>query len=185
MIMRCVVCGEPAREEHHANTWERSRKRYPCCSPACAELFDEDQHWLPARFPEPATDDDVGRLTRVARKRIADGDRPVIIVRELLLAGVPVERVRGVMIDMGSRAERDHAETRKAGRWATFLALFSPGLGVKVAGHARRRDASQLADADAAGAAYGAIEQWQRATGGPVDPTDPAPLPPATAKRAD
>ena len=51
--LRCVVCDRAIGPQgpQYANAWERTRKRLPCCSPACAQAFDPDVHWIPAVLP--------------------------------------------------------------------------------------------------------------------------------------
>jgi hypothetical protein len=86
--VRCVVCQNPIETPHFANAWERSRKIYPCCSAACASGFDPDAHWIPATEPVLVVPTEERRLLATARTRLGAGDRPSVVVRELLVAGV-------------------------------------------------------------------------------------------------
>lgn len=191
---RCVVCGAACASEHYASTWERTRRRYPCCSPACAQRFDPDVHWIPARFPGPADDEEVGRLLGVGRRRLADGDRPLLVTRELLLAGLPPGRVRGLIIELGGRADRERQAARRGAVAAALVSVLSLLVGLLVFWRARSSSASRLAAPGEADAAYAAIEAWCQAIGAPAgeppagDPrvTGDAPgLPRATARRRD
>lgn len=140
--MGCVVCGGPTADPHFANAWERVRKLYPCCSPACAARFDPDVHWLPAEKPLPATPADEHRLTRVAAERLRAGDRPSLVVRDLLLAGIAPLALRKLLTD----GERSVAATdRWVGRLNVLglLSLLFGGPG-RVAERNDRRDPEQL-----------------------------------------
>jgi len=96
----CVVCGSPiAGEPCFANSYERIRGLYACCSSACSARFDPDRHWIPAAAPKPLDDRELARLSRVLRDRLANGDRPVVVVREMLVAGVSPQRVRLALAD--------------------------------------------------------------------------------------
>jgi hypothetical protein len=92
----CVVCGTEvdANEAHYANAWERSRKKAPCCSQACAKAFDPDVHWIPAVLPTVAVGDEAIRLREMARKRLAALSEARPVVRELLAAGLSPEALR-------------------------------------------------------------------------------------------
>lgn len=140
--MGCVVCGGPIAEPQFANAWERVRKLYPCCSPACVARFDPDVHWLPAEKPPPATPDDEHRLTRAAAERLRAGDRPSLVVRDLLLAGIAATALRKLLTD----AELSVAATD---RWVDrinvlgAISLLLGGQG-RVAERRDRRDPEQL-----------------------------------------
>jgi hypothetical protein len=89
-MIACVVCQGSLElsEAHYANAWERSRKKLPCCSAACATTFDPDLHWIPAVLPQPAAGDEAIDLRNRARQRLRAGDEARPVVRELLLAGM-------------------------------------------------------------------------------------------------
>jgi hypothetical protein len=140
--MGCVVCGGPIAGPHFANAWERARKLYPCCGPACAARFDPDVHWLPAEKPLPTTPDDEHRLMRAAVERLRVGDRPSLVVRDLLLAGIAPTALRKLLTD----AELSVAATD---RWVdrfNLLGAISALLGGRrtVAERNDRRDPEQL-----------------------------------------
>lgn len=140
--MGCVVCGAPITAPHFANAWERIRKLYPCCSPACAARFDPDVHWLPAEKPPPATPDDEHRLTRAGVERLRAGDRPSLVVRDLLLAGIAPTALRKLLTD----AELSVAATdRWVGRF-NLLGVISALFGGRwqVAERNDRRDPEEL-----------------------------------------
>jgi hypothetical protein len=77
-----------------ANAWEKSRKLSACCSAACAQNFDPDQHWIPSSRPAPLDPMEESRLSRVAGERLRKGDRPSVVVRDLLLSGVGLPGIR-------------------------------------------------------------------------------------------
>jgi hypothetical protein len=116
--------------------------------------FDPIEHWIPARFPEPASDEDRGRLLKVARKRLGEGDEPRIVVRELLVAGIPALRVRGVLIDVGSNAEREQSEKRRLNALLLILTFRWIRFGTD------RRNVKKIA------AAHADIALWERRGGG-------------------
>jgi hypothetical protein len=133
--MRCVVCEQPVDtvDALYANAWEKSRKRYPCCTPACAASFDPDVHWLPAVAPAPASEADRARLLIVFRDRLAGGDCASVVLREMLLAGVPPEPLRGLLIRAIGQAEASRRDQRVltaisalggllSGRWRLYRA---------------------------------------------------------------
>ena len=98
--MTCVVCGAAITGEPcFASSYERIRGIYACCSAACSARFDPDRHWIPAAQPKPLDDGELARLSRVLRERLANGDRPVVVVREMLVAGLPPQRVRLALAD--------------------------------------------------------------------------------------
>lgn len=97
--MICVVCGTPVVERHFANAWEASRKIYACCSTACTAGFEPDTHWIPSTVPPAATPDDEARLLRVCRERVRSGDRPSIVIREMLVAGIGIPGLRKTLIN--------------------------------------------------------------------------------------
>lgn len=111
MALRCVVCdGAVNGEPVYADAWERSRKRSPCCTPACADRFDPDVHWIPATLPAPAAGDERVRLRTLARQRLAALDLPRPVVRELLLAGLAPDVLRPLVAESraASAAARGH-----------------------------------------------------------------------------
>ncbi len=99
--MKCVVCrGElPEGTLFWANSYEKIRKLYPCCSDACAADFKSDVHWFPAERPTRAPEEDEVSLTEVAKHRIRGGDDAHVIVRELLVLGVAPRMVRNALND--------------------------------------------------------------------------------------
>jgi hypothetical protein len=107
--MPCVVCGGELVECHFANAWEKARKLSACCSPACAQRFDPDRHWLPAKAPADADGAEQVRLLDIAHGRLRRGDRPSVVVRELLTAGVGVLGVERLVRD----AELDAQATKR------------------------------------------------------------------------
>lgn len=102
--MSCVVCGQPIGEPHYANAWEQARKAFPCCSTTCAERFDPDLHWLPAVAPAVITGEEEVRLVKVSRERVARGDHPSVVVREMLVAGLSVMALRKIVGDASLQA---------------------------------------------------------------------------------
>jgi hypothetical protein len=125
----CVVCEAPIVDgaAQYANAWERTRKRYPCCSPACAQAFDPDLHWLPAVLPEPAGHDEGRRLLGVLRARLQQGDQARVVVREMLLAGVAPEAIRGAVVAAMGSAEAATDEARQLGVFNVLSTLVGGG----------------------------------------------------------
>ena len=149
--MRCVVCG--ARDaEHYANTWEKVRKRYPCCL-GCVDRFDPDVHWIPARFPDVPPQAELFRLLTLFGKKLGGGDSPRVVIREALLAGVPpVELRRFVLTTAGNVA---HAEN--ANDMAEAL-----GFMARTAVHVKRDTRGKRDFQDA----LDDLAAWERATSG-------------------
>ena len=104
--MTCVVCGAAITEPVFANAWEKTRKVSACCSAACAQTFDPDQHWLPSTRPLSQDPMEEARLARVGAERLRKGDRPSVVARELLIAGVGLPAVRKLLnaTDLGSES---------------------------------------------------------------------------------
>ncbi len=117
--MHCVVCSKaiPPAGEHYADAWERSRKRFPCCSGTCASAFDPDEHWIPAAFAPIAVGDEAVRLRQLASQRLRSLELPRPVVRELLLAGAAAETLRVLVAQSG-------AATDASDRAAATLTLF-------------------------------------------------------------
>ncbi len=156
-----MVCGGAIEAPRFANAWEKSRGAFPCCSEACATRFDPDVHWLPARAPAPLDDAEARRLISIASRRLARGDLPRVVVREMLLAGVPVAPLRGALIE--GRAATAAAE-RSARRWSIAGFVFAAfGASLRLA---ESRDPRDLAALDE-GAAQ--LDRWQ-ARFAPLDP---------------
>lgn len=95
--MTCVVCGGAVGEPVYANAWEKTRKVSACCSAACAQTFDPDQHWIPSQRPAPVDTMEEARLVRLASERLRKGDKPFVVTRELLLAGVGMPALRKLL----------------------------------------------------------------------------------------
>jgi hypothetical protein len=142
VAVACVVCAARIADgaAQYANDWERTRKRYPCCSPACAHAFDPDLHWLPAVLPEPAGDDEGRRLLGVMRARLQQADKARVVVREMLLAGVAPEAIRGAVVAAMGGAEAAKAEARQLG----VLNVLSMLVGGRWL--VRRKPAADLAE---------------------------------------
>ena len=147
--MICVVCESDVGygAELFANDWERSRRRFPCCSATCCAGFNEDEHWMPGEEPRAAAPEDERRLVGVARQRLRDGDRPIVVVRELLVAGVPPEVVRALLDGALIGLTRSQKQNRE-GWWMLLLI----GMGVFKR---EKRDTTLVEQA------YAAIEQWR------------------------
>ena len=150
----CVVCGGPLGVAVYANAWETARKLYPCCGPGCAARFDPDEHWIPAPRPEPASGPEEARLLGPARTRILAGDRPSLVVRDMLIAGVGVPGVRKLLVDGELVAQQGDAAARKLNILGAIRALF--GGGTSFAERADKQDPKLLR------AAHDDIEAWQR-----------------------
>jgi hypothetical protein len=126
MTLACVVCGAAIEGEGlYANTWERARQRYPCCSVGCCEAFNPDIHWLPAVSPEPAATDEQRRLLEVARARLEAGDNPSVITRELLLAGVAISALNKVLGHAGAASSSVQRDARLLTGFGLLTGLVS------------------------------------------------------------
>jgi hypothetical protein len=159
--MICTVCESDivSGEELFANDWERLRRRLPCCSVTCCAGFNPDEHWMPGEEPSAATPDDVRRLVGVARQRLRDGDRPTMVVRELFVAGVPPDVVRG-LLDGALVGVAQSQKQNREGWWMLLLGwwmLLLTGIGVFKIGLFKR----EKRDENLVGQAYAAIEQWR------------------------
>lgn len=125
--MSCVVCERPiaAGDEHYANTWEKSRKRYTCCSEACAQKFNPDIHWIPQVFPPPADEAEQTRLLGVSRARLYQGDLATVIVHEMLLAGVSPEALRRVLLSGYIASGKAEGDARRSTLLGIVGGLFT------------------------------------------------------------
>jgi hypothetical protein len=122
--MPCVVCSGELVERHFANAWERSRKLYACCSPGCAQRFDPDRHWLPAEAPVRADASEQQRLLRIAQGRLRAGDRPSVVVRELLTAGVGMVGIEKLVRDAELEAQAAARTVKRLGVLGAISGLF-------------------------------------------------------------
>jgi hypothetical protein len=143
--VKCVVCRAAVATAVYPNPYERARRIYACCSDACAQRFDPDAHWIPAQAPPALDPTDEARLMRVLRERLANGDRPTVVIREMLVAGLPPHRLRLQLGEQTARAESKRAQA------AAFM-LF--GL------FAIRRRSRDKRDPKALAAAAREIDQW-------------------------
>jgi hypothetical protein len=109
------VCQNPIETPQFANAWERSRKIYPCCSAACASGFDPDAHWIPATEPVLVVPEEERRLLTTARTRLAAGDKPSVVVRELLVAGVSSTGIPFILAEAGAGATAGVKTARRSG----------------------------------------------------------------------
>jgi len=144
--VKCVVCGAAIADDKaavFANPYERIRGFYACCSAACSERFDPDRHWIPARAPAPVSGSEETRLARAMAERLAYGDQPIIVIREMLVAGLSPHGLRRKLAGELAASQR-----RRAGPSSWWLAL----LGIR-----RRRDRR---DPKALAAAAAAIDEW-------------------------
>ena len=152
--MRCVVCGGAVGNPCYANPWEKARELYACCSDACARRFDADTHWLPATKPAPASDTDEVRLLAGGNQRLKAGDRPALVVRDLLLAGIAIRAIRKLLFDAKAQATMRHRSARQQ----NILGIISGVLGGRwwFARSRDRRDPKLLDAAHADLAAWSA-----------------------------
>jgi hypothetical protein len=84
--------------------------------------------------------------------RLKDGDSPSVVTRELLIAGIPPEVLRGVLMEAsaaGSRSRRDAAELTALG---VIKGLLTGSF--TVFGSRDKRDPDRFA------AAYADVEYW-------------------------
>lgn len=126
--MRCVVCHAPVDEANalYKNSWEAARKRFACCSQTCREAFDPDIYWIPSRIPDEASEAEAAKLLRVVKDRLRDGDAPTVVIREMLVAGVPPAGLRKVVNEalvIGLRAKQDAAQLSLLGGLFGWLAI--------------------------------------------------------------
>jgi hypothetical protein len=149
--MQCAVCREWIKvgAERYPNDWERVRKRFACCSDACASRFQPDEHWIPSVWPPALADAEQRRLLAVAAGRLRNGDQPKVVLREMLQAGVSVAGLRRVVGDQrGSAAQ--HKRTLGS------LNLLGRLLG---AGSVRTRfDPRDVGQLDAA---FDILDEWE------------------------
>jgi hypothetical protein len=126
--MRCVVCHAPVDEGDalYKNSWEAARKRFACCSQACREAFDPDLHWIPSRIPDEPSETETAKLLRVVRDRLRSGDAPAVVVREMLVAGIPLPGLRKVVNEamaIGLRAKEDASQFSLLGGLFGWIAI--------------------------------------------------------------
>ena len=152
--MTCVVCGGAVTEAVFSNPWEKTRKVSACCSAACAQKFDPDQHWIPSQRPVPIDTMEEARLVRIAGERLRKGDKPLVVTRELLLAGVGIAALRKLL------------SSTKLGSESTDAAALRPPvqtrgwLGALVYGASKL--AAPDADPDLVTAALADLDRWTK-----------------------
>ena len=152
--MKCVVDGNEVDEPHYANPGENARKLYPCCSAACAAKFDPDVHWMPAVQPKLADMPEEARLLKGARDRIRAGDKPSLIVRDMLIAGCGIPGVRKLLNDGEATARVDQRNENRA----MFMRLLF-GVSMLFRSPKQTVEGLQAANAD--------IEAWHARFGRP------------------
>lgn len=112
----CVVCGEAIAEgaEIYSNSWEAVRQVSPCCSEACAERFNPDQHWFPREAPAPMPEGEERRMLQLARGRLGRGELPEAVVRDLLTSGANPHAVRTLCFtaERGARKQNVQDQAR-------------------------------------------------------------------------
>ena len=157
MATICCVCdGEiAAGGEKFANAWERTRGRLACCSDTCASTFNPDLHWLPSYRPQAAAEPESVRLIAVLRMRLADGDSPQVLTRELLLAGVAPARIRGTLMESHAAGDRSRREALETSALGLLKGLFTGTFSVGI--NRDKRDPARFA------AAYGDVDRWEAA----------------------
>lgn len=121
--MVCVVCQASIAtgSEQYANAWERVRRRFPCCSEACARAFDPDRHWIPPNLPAPASATEQAELHQLAKKRLGGLDHARPVVRELLQAGMAPTNLRALV----QRARDQTAAAQADARRTTVMSMLS------------------------------------------------------------
>jgi hypothetical protein len=152
--MRCVVCDREIVEAQYANPFEKIRKLYPCCSTPCAEKFDPDVHWLPAEPPKPADDAEATRMMRVLDERLAQGDSPTVVVRDILIAGIPPQRIRNTLARASIASAENHARAEKRTIFGMISGLFT--------GRYRFAESRDKRDPKLLDAATASLDAWER-----------------------
>ena len=145
----CVVCRKPIETPHFANAWERSRKIYPCCSAECASGFDPDAHWIPATEPVLVVPTEERRLLATARSRIAAGDKPSVVVREMLVAGVSSTGIPFILAEANAGAAAGAKVARRSGIANALSTLLGRWRISDNRGPASKELAAATADVDA------------------------------------
>jgi hypothetical protein len=159
--MHCVVCERPIQEPQYANPFEKIRRLYPCCSAACAQRFDPDVHWLPANAPARLETGDQQRMLRLLEERLAQGDRPTIVVRDMLIAGCAPDRLRFLLAKASTESTQHHAAAQRK----TFLGM----IGGLFTGKYRFAESRDKRDPKLVDAAVASIDAWeQRYAKGPA-----------------
>ncbi len=153
----CVVCGAPVVEAHYANAWEKTRKVMACHSADCASRFDPDVHWMPS-VALVADAAEQRRLLQRAVARINGGDKPTVVVREMLVAGVSSLELRRILIEASRAAEASETAAIKHGVVHAILGLFTRHWSMTENRDPRDPALLRAADAD--------ITAWQARWGG-------------------
>jgi hypothetical protein len=157
MALPCCVCEKevPPGSEHWPNAWEKTRQRFACCSTKCINAFNPDLHWLPSKFPTTALENESDRLVGVLRTRLKDGDSPSVVTREMLLAGVEPNLIRGILL----RSQSDGAKNRAAARETTVVGLVTGFLfGMWRFGINRDKRKPEMFEP-----AFADLDRWERA----------------------
>ena len=156
--LACVVCGAATTTDAavYANGWERSRRRLPCCSPACAEKFHPDEHWVPSPMPELARSDEHGRLRMLARDRFAGLDQARPVVREMLLAGMRPAELRALVAEAREASANAQRSARRRSLVGMIVGVF--GGGARLAHSRDQRSVASFVDAEAD------LDRWEALT---------------------
>lgn len=75
--------------------------------------------------PAPASEDDQHRLAAVMRNRLRDGDRPTVVLHEMLQAGVSSIALRKVVNEALVTSERHHETARQLNFLGKIVGLIS------------------------------------------------------------
>ena len=143
------MCQNPIETPHFANAWERSRKIYPCCSAACASGFDPDAHWIPSTEPVLVVPTEERRLLATARNRIAGGDNPSVVVREMLVAGVSSTGIPFILAEANAGAAAAAKTALRTGIGNALSTLFGRWRVSESRGPDSKQLAVAAADVDA------------------------------------
>jgi hypothetical protein len=121
--MKCVVCGAGIGEGKalYANAWEEAQKRFPCCSSACGSAFSPDKHWIPGQLPAPADPVVQERLLAVCKQRLVTGDRPTVVLHEMLNAGIDSAALRALFLNTFVSAAKSQKVAREESREMNLL----------------------------------------------------------------
>ena len=108
---------------------------------------------MPAVLPGPASVDDEERLQKVFRNRLRDGDRPTVVLHEMLVAGVSPAGLRKILIEGAVASDR----TRQT---ATELSIAGAIVGI-FTGHWSIFKSRDKREAAAMDEALADLDRWE------------------------
>jgi hypothetical protein len=113
---------------------------------------------MPSVLPEPAGPEEQARLLKVFRMRLADGDRPTVVLHEMLLAGVSPLGLRKILNEAYVAASHTNKTASELTWMGIMVGLLTGRLSAFKSRDKREPKAIEEALAD--------LDRWERRANG-------------------